>query len=110
MIVTTTLAVDGYRIKEYKGIVRGITVRAPTIAQGILGGLKSIIGGRIGAYVEMCEQARQQAYELAVQHAQECGANAIVGFRYDTSEVVARESATEVLCYGTAVIIEQVRT
>ena len=104
--VTTTLSIDGYRIKEYRGIVRGITVRAPTIMQGILGGLKSVVGGRIGAYAEMCEQARQQAYELLIQHARELGANAVVGLRYDASEVVGRESATEVLCYGTAVIIE----
>lgn len=109
MIVSTTFNIEGYRIKEYKGIVRGITVRAPTITQGILGGLKSIIGGRIGAYVEMCEQARQHATDLAIKHAQECGANAIVGFHYDTSDVVARESASEVLCYGTAVIIEPIR-
>ena len=104
--VTTTLSIDGYRIKEYRGIVRGIIVRAPTIAQGILGGLKSIIGGRIGAYTQMCEQARQQAYDLMIEHAKELGANAVVGLRYDASEVVGRESATEVLCYGTAVIIE----
>ena len=104
--VTTTLSIDGYRIKEYRGIVRGITVRAPTIMQGILGGLKSVVGGRIGAYAEMCEQARQQAYELLIQHARELGANAVVGLRYDASEVVGRESASEVLCYGTAVIIE----
>jgi uncharacterized protein YbjQ (UPF0145 family) len=104
--VTTTLSIDGYRIKEYRGIVRGITVRAPTIMQGIMGGLKSVIGGRIGAYTEMCEQARQQAYELLIQHAQELGANAVVGLRYDASEVVGKESATEVLCYGTAVVIE----
>jgi uncharacterized protein YbjQ (UPF0145 family) len=104
--VTTTLWIEGYRIREYRGVVRGIIVRAPTIAQGILGGLKSLIGGRIGAYTEMCEQARQQAYDLMIQHAQELGANAVVGFHYDASEVVARESATEVLCYGTAVVIE----
>ena len=104
--VTTTLSIDGHRIREYKGVVRGIIVRAPTISQGILGGLKSIIGGRIGAYTEMCEQARQQAYDLMIAHAQELGANAIVGLHYDASEVVARESATEVLCYGTALIIE----
>jgi len=109
MIVTTTLNVDGYRIKEYKGIVRGLIVRAPTIGQGILGGLKSIIGGQIGAYSEMCEQARQQAYELLLQHGQQMGANAIVGVRYDASEVVGKESATEVLCYGTAVVIEPTR-
>jgi len=107
--VTTTLSVEGYRIKEYKGVVRGITVRAPTIMQGILGGLKSVIGGRIGAYTEMCEQARQQAYDLLIQHALELGANAVVGLRYDASEVVAKESATEVLCYGTAVVIEPQR-
>ncbi len=109
MQVTTTLDFEGYRIKEYKGIVRGLTVRAPTIAQGILGGLKSIIGGRIGAYTEMCEQARRQAYDLLIEHAQGLGANAIVGFRYDASEVVGRESATEVLCYGTAVVVEPAR-
>ena len=107
--VTTTLSVEGYRIKEYKGVVRGITVRAPTIMQGILGGLKSVIGGRIGADTEMCEQARQQAYDLLIQHALELGANAVVGLHYDASEVVAKESATEVLCYGTAVIIEPAR-
>jgi uncharacterized protein YbjQ (UPF0145 family) len=107
--VTTTLTIEGYRIREYKGIVRGIIVRSPTIAQGILGGLKSIIGGRIGAYTEMCEQARQQAYELMIQHARELGANAVVGLHYDASEVVGKESATEVLCYGTAVAIEPVR-
>src|SRR5271157_1404810 len=104
--VTTTLSIDGYRIREYRGIVRGIIVRAPTISQGILGGLKSIIGGRIGAYTEMCEQARQQAYDVMIGHGKERWANAGVGARYDASEVVGRESATEVLCYGTAVIIE----
>jgi uncharacterized protein YbjQ (UPF0145 family) len=105
--ITTTFSVEGYRIKEYKGVVRGIIVRSPTIMQGILGGLKSVIGGRISAYTEMCEQARQQAYDLLIEHARAVGANAIVGMRYDASEVVARESATEVLCYGTAVVIER---
>jgi uncharacterized protein YbjQ (UPF0145 family) len=105
MHVTTTFSFEGYRIVEYKGVVRGIIVRAPTIAQGIVGGLKSIIGGQIGAYSEMCEQARSQAYELLVEHAEELGANAIVGMRYDASEVAAKNSATEVLCYGTAVVI-----
>jgi uncharacterized protein YbjQ (UPF0145 family) len=104
MPVTTTFTIEGFRIREYKGVVRGIIVRSPTIAQGIMGGLKNIIGGKIGAYTQMCEQARQQAYELLVQHAQEIGANAVVGLRYDASDVVS--SATEVLCYGTAVIIE----
>lgn len=104
--VSTTFSIEGFHIKEYKGIVRGIIVRAPTIMQGLLGGLKSVIGGRIGAYTEMCEQARKQAYDLLIQHAQEVGANAVVGLRYDASEVVGKESATEVLCYGTAVVLE----
>jgi uncharacterized protein YbjQ (UPF0145 family) len=107
MPVTTTFTIDGFKIREYKGVARGIIVRSPTIVQGIVGGLKNIIGGRIGAYTDMCEQARQQAYELLVQHALEMGANAIVGMRYDASEVVSKGSATEVLCYGTAVVIEQ---
>jgi uncharacterized protein YbjQ (UPF0145 family) len=107
--VTTTFTIEGYRIKEYKGIVRGIIVRAPTIPQGIMGGLKNIIGGRIGAYTSMCEQARQQAYDILLEHAREVGANAIVGLRYDASEVVSKGSATEVLCYGTAVVIEPER-
>ena len=109
MPVTTTFTIDGYRITQYKGVARGIIVRAPTITQGILGGLKNLIGGRIGAYTEMCEQARQQAFDLLVQHARDMGANAIVGLRYDASEVVSRGSATEVLCYGTAVVIEPER-
>ena len=104
--ITTTFTIEGYRIKQYLGVVRGIIVRAPTISQGILGGLKSIIGGRIGAYTEMCEQARQQAYDLLVDHAVALGANAIVGVRFDASEVASKFSATEVLCYGTAVILE----
>ena len=108
MFITTTFSFEGYRIAEYKGLVRGITVRAPTIAQGIVGGLKNLIGGQIGAYTEMCEQARQQAYDSMLQHAQALGANAIVGVRYDASEVVSKGSATEVLCYGTAVAVQPV--
>lgn len=105
--VTTTFSIDGYKIVAYKGIVRGIVVRAPTIRQGIFGGLKSIVGGNIGAYTEMCEQARQHAYDLLIQHATELGGNAVVGLRYDASDVGAGSgSATEVLCYGTAVVIE----
>jgi uncharacterized protein YbjQ (UPF0145 family) len=105
MFVTTTFTIEGYRIAEYKGVVRGIIVRAPTIIQGIVGGLKNIVGGRIGAYTEMCEQARAQAYDLLCKHAEQMGANAIVGMRYDASEVVSKGSATEVLCYGTAVVV-----
>jgi len=104
---TTTFSIEGYRITEYKGLVRGIVVRSPTIGQGFLGGLKRIIGGQIGAYTEMCEQAREQAYELLLQHARELRANAIVGVRYESSEVGRQGSATEVLCYGTAVVIQR---
>ena len=110
MMVTTTFDFEGYRIREYKGVVRGITVRSPTIAQGLVGGLKNLIGGQIGAYTQMCEQARQQAYDYMLQHAREVGANAIVGARYDASEVVSRGSATEVLCYGTAVVLDRERS
>jgi uncharacterized protein YbjQ (UPF0145 family) len=107
--VTTTFTIDGFKIVQYLGVVRGLIVRAPTISQGILGGLKSIIGGKIGAYTQMCEQTRQQAYELLVRHAEEVGANAVVGFRYDASEIGGKGvAATEVLCYGTAVVIEKI--
>jgi len=110
MQITTTFTIDGYRIAQYKGMVRGIVVRAPTIRQGFFGGLKSIIGGQIGAYAEMCEQARQQAYDLLLEHAKQLGANAVVGVRYESSEVGSRQgSATEVLCYGTAVVLEAQR-
>lgn len=106
MLVTTTFDIEGYRIIEYKGIVRGIIVRSPTIMQGFWSNLKSIIGGRIGSLTHMCETAREQAYNLMIDHAKELGANAIIGMRYDASEVAARHSATEVLCYGTAVILQ----
>ena len=110
--VTTTFTIEGCRIREYRGMVRGIIVRAPTIAQGIVGGLKSIIGGQIGAYTEMCEQTRQQAYDLLIEHAMAVGANAVVGVRYDASEIAGGRGggATEVLCYGTAVVIEPLGT
>lgn len=107
--VTTTFAIDGYRVREYKGVVRGIVVRAPTITQGIMGGLKSIIGGQIGAYTEMCEQARQQALDEMLEHARQLGANAVIGMSYDATEIGGRAAATEVLCYGTAVVVEPAR-
>jgi uncharacterized protein YbjQ (UPF0145 family) len=105
--VTTTFGIEGCEVAEHKGMVRGIVVRSPTIAQGILGGLKNIIGGSIGAYTEMCEQARAQAYDVMIAHAQELGANAILGARYDASSVEPRGGAVEVLCYGTAVVLRR---
>lgn len=106
MLITTTFDVQGHQILEYKGLVRGIIVRSPTLSQGFMGGLQNILGGNIGAFTEMCEQAREHAYDLMIQHATEMGANAIVGVRYDASEVV--NAGTEVLCYGTAVVIKRI--
>src|SRR2546425_8036349 len=97
---TTTFSFDGYRITEYKGLVRGIVVRSPTIGQGLLGGLKQIIGGQIGAYTKMFEQTRPQAYHLLLQHARELRANAGHWFRYESSEVGRQGSAPEALVYG----------
>ncbi len=107
MHVTTTFDIQGFEVAEYKGLVRGIVVRSPTIAQGILGGLKNIIGGQIGAYTEMCEQTREQAYEVMIAHAEALGADAILGTRYDASSVEPRGGAVEVLCYGTAVVLRK---
>ncbi|MFH1499342.1 MAG: YbjQ family protein [Verrucomicrobiota bacterium] len=107
MLASTTFDIPGHEITEHRGLVRGIIVRSPTIAQGIVGGLKNIIGGTIGAYTEMCEQTRGQAYEAMVRHARELGANAIIGIRYDASSVEPRGGAVEVLCYGTAVVVRR---
>jgi uncharacterized protein YbjQ (UPF0145 family) len=107
LFVTTTFTIEGYAIRDYKGIVRGIVVRSPTLVQGLLGSLKQLVGGRIGAYTEMCEQTREAAYNQMVEHALLLGANAIVGTRYDGSDVTSGSGgATEVLCYGTAVVVE----
>lgn len=107
MLASTTFDLPGYEIIEPKGLVRGIIVRSPTISQGILGGLKNIIGGKIGAYTKMCEQTREQAYADMEKHAQELGANAIIGVRYDAASVEPRGAAVEVLCYGTAVVVRK---
>ena len=108
MFATTSFEFEGHKIVEYKGIVRGITVRSPTIGQSFAGGLKSIVGGQIEAYVEMCEQARREAFDAMLWHAKESEANAIIGVRYDTSEVTGQGASTEVLCYGTAVVVDNV--
>lgn len=101
MIVTTGNDIAGYGISSYLGIVRGIVVRSPSIAQGFLGGLKQIVGGNIESYAQVCEKAREDAYERMVQHAQEMGADGIIAMRYDATEF--SQAATEVLAYGTAV-------
>ncbi|MES2309948.1 MAG: YbjQ family protein [Verrucomicrobiota bacterium] len=106
ILVTTTPLLDGYKIIKYLGIVRGIVVRSPTISQGFFGGLQSIFGGNVGSYTEMCEQARQEAYDLMLVHGRAMQANAIIGVQYDATEIGGQNQSTEVLCYGTAVVIE----
>ena len=93
---TTTFDFQGYRIQEYKGLACGIVVRAPTIAQGIMGSLKKVVGGRIGAYQTMCEDVRREAKEHLLIDAQEKGANGVVGLRYESSDL--GDGATEVIC------------
>ncbi|MBK7749174.1 MAG: YbjQ family protein [Candidatus Obscuribacter sp.] len=111
MIVTTTMNVDGYRIVDYKGVVRGMIVRQPTIMQGFKASFKSIVGGTMGSYSEMCEQARNQAYESMVAKAGALGANAIVGMRYDSTafNASATDMGCEIVAYGTAVTIEPIK-
>lgn len=101
MIVTSGNEVAGKSIGSYIGIVRGIVVRSPSIAQGFMGGLKQIVGGNIESYAKVCETAREEAYVRMVKHAQARGADAIIAMRYDATEF--SDGVTEVLAYGTAV-------
>jgi uncharacterized protein YbjQ (UPF0145 family) len=105
IVVTTSNDVEGYRIVRYLGIVRGITVRSASIGQGIVGAFKSIGGGNIEEWAEVCEAARHEAYTRMMAHAREMGAHGVIGMRYDATEFM--QGATEVLAYGTAVWIEQ---
>ena len=104
MQASTTFTIEGHQIVEYKGVVRGITVRSPTISQGIFGGLKRIVGGQIGAYTQMCEQAREHAFRLMIEHAVEVGRQR--RDRRPLRRLRGRPGATEVLCYGTAVVVQ----
>jgi len=108
MQVTTANGIDGRSVGSNLGLVRGIVVRSPTIAQGVLGGLKQFVGGNIESYAEVCEHAREQAYERMVQHAAELGAEAVIAVRYDATPF--GDGATEVLCYGTAVKLVAARS
>jgi uncharacterized protein YbjQ (UPF0145 family) len=101
VIVTTSNGVDGYVVTQYLGVVRGIVVRSTGIGAGFIGGLKSLGGGNIKEYTDVCEAARHEAYVAMVQHAEQMGAHAIVGMRYDATEFT--QGVTEVLAYGTAV-------
>lgn len=103
MIVTTGNDVVGKEVIEYLGVVRGIVVRATGIGRGIVGGLKSIVGGNIEEFTVVCEEARMEAFNRMVQHAHEIGADAVIAMRYDATEF--SDGVTEVLAYGTAVKI-----
>ena len=104
--VTTAFTLDGFRITKNLGIVRGITVRSRSVLGNIGAGFQALVGGNISIYTELCEKARIEGYEIMVRHAEQIGANAIIGMRYDANEVAA--GITEVLCYGTAVTVEKV--
>jgi uncharacterized protein YbjQ (UPF0145 family) len=105
-MTTTTFTLDGHRITDTFGVVRGITVRSRSIFGTLGGSLQTIFGGNISLFTELCETTRQEAFEMMVAHAEEIGANAVVGVRYDANEVMS--GVTEVLCYGTAVKVEHV--
>jgi len=101
VIATTGNDFVGFTVEAYLGVVRGVVVRSPDILQGVLGGLKSIVGGNIETYAEVCEETRRQAFERMVQHARQVNANGIIAVRYDATEF--SPGITEVLAYGTAV-------
>ena len=106
-MITTAFELPGYRIAGNLGVVRGVTVRSRSIVGNVLGGLQSLFGGNITVYTKLCEQARGDAFKLMCRHADELGANAIIGVHYDATDVMA--GLTEVLCYGTAVKVEAER-
>jgi uncharacterized protein YbjQ (UPF0145 family) len=105
-MVTTAFTLDGYIIVRNLGVVRGITVRSRSIVGNIAAGLQTIVGGNITVLTKLCETARAEAFKILIQHASEIGANAIIGMRYDATEIMA--GASEVLAYGTAVIVEPI--
>mgnify|MGYP003577349767 CR=1 FL=1 len=106
-LTTTTFELPGYRVVKSFGVVRGIIVRSRSIIGNIGANLQSIFGGNISLYTEMCDRAREDAFNLMLTHAGQLGANAVIGVRYDATEISA--GITEVLCYGTAVFVETAR-
>ena len=102
-MTTTTFTLDGYQVMRNLGVVRGIVVRSRSVFGTIGGMLHTLIGGNITLFTELCEKTRGEAFEMMITHAQEMGANAILGVRYDATEVMG--GVTEVLCYGTAVVV-----
>ena len=105
-MVTTALELPGHRIVRNFGVVRGIIVRSRSVIGNLGAALQTIVGGNITILTDLCERTRGEAYELLLLHAAQHGANAVVGFRYDATEVM--QGVTEVLCYGTAVVVERV--
>ena len=106
-MISTTNEIAGWRVVRHVGIVRGITVRSRSIIGNVGAALQTLIGGNITLFTELCEHARGEAYDLMVQHAAQMGANAIIAMRYDANEVA--QGVTEVLAYGTAVVVEPAR-
>ena len=104
-MTTTTFQIEGYKISKNLGIVRGITVRSRSIFGNIGALIQSLFGGNITLYTKLCEQTRQESFDMMIKHAEELGANAIVGIRYDATEIAG--GITEVLCYGTAIIVKK---
>jgi uncharacterized protein YbjQ (UPF0145 family) len=102
MMTATVFEIPGQRVTRSLGVVRGITVRTRSLPLSILGGLRTIFGGRVGIFSQLCESARAEAFDLMTEHARQLGANAVIGVRYDTGPMVG---AAEVLCYGTAVVV-----
>ena len=105
-LITTSNALEGYKITKQLGLVRGITVRSRSAIGNIAGGFMTLFGGRSSIYTQLCETAREEAYQLLIQHGNEMGANAIINMRYDANEVM--NGVTEVLAYGTAVVVEKI--
>jgi uncharacterized protein YbjQ (UPF0145 family) len=106
-MVSTTNEIAGYRVVRQLGIVRGLTVRSRSVIGNFGAALQTLIGGNISLFAELCERAREEAFELMIRHAAEHGANAVLAMRYDANEVA--QGVTEVLAYGTAVVVEPVR-
>jgi len=104
-MVTTGFELAGYRITKQLGIVRGITVRSRSVVGSLGAGIQTLFGGNISILTELCEDTRQEAFELMCRHAEEMGANAVIGMRYDANEVMS--GVTEVLAYGTAVVAQR---
>lgn len=105
-MVTTALELPGYRIVRSLGIVRGLSVRSRSVVGNFIGGLHTLFGGNITIYTNLCEQTRTETYQLMMRHARMLGANAVIGMRYDATELMP--SLAEVLCYGTAVVVEPI--